>query len=83
MAEMTHTNKVKAAKANPAKEFNRPQDVLLANDLSRDEKRAILERWKQDAMQLQTATSENMTGGEPSRIEDVGPPPRGVEHLGD
>lgn len=63
--------KIVQAKQNPAAMFDRPQDVLMANDLSRDEKRAILEQWKQDAIQLQVATEENMAGGEPSKIEEV------------
>jgi hypothetical protein len=63
--------KIAKAKQNPAAMFERPQDVLMANDLSKDEKRAILEQWKQDAMLLQTATDENMAGGEPSKIEEV------------
>ena len=67
----TESGKLREAKQNPAAMFNKPQDVLSANDLSTDEKRAILEQWKQDSMQLQQASDENMTGGEPSRIEDV------------
>jgi len=63
--------KMAQARQNPAAMFDRPQDVLMANDLSRDEKRAILEQWKQDAIQLQKATEENMAGGEPSKIEEV------------
>jgi hypothetical protein len=63
--------KIAQARQNPSAMFDRPQDVLMANDLSRDEKRAILEQWKQDAMQLQKATEENMAGGEPSKIEEV------------
>ncbi len=65
------SGKLQEAKQNPAAMFDGPQDVLAANDLSKDEKRAILEQWKTDAMQLQQASSENMSGGEPSRIEDV------------
>jgi hypothetical protein len=67
----TESGKLREAKQNPAAMFNKPQDVLSANDLSTDEKRAILEQWKQDSMQLQQAADENMTGGEPSQIEDV------------
>lgn len=62
--------KVEKAKESPASIFDSPADVLSAN-LSKDEKRAILEQWKVDAIQLQQAADENMTGGEPSRIEDV------------
>lgn len=67
----TESGKLREAKQNPAAMFAKPQDVLTTNDLSHDEKRAILEQWKQDSMQLQQATAENMTGGEPSMIEDV------------
>lgn len=67
----SESGKLRKAKQNPAAMFDEPQDVLTANDLSTDEKRAILDQWKQDAMQLQQAADENMTGGEPSRIEDV------------
>jgi hypothetical protein len=65
------SGKLREAKQNPAAMFDGPQDVLAANDLSKDEKRAILEQWKIDSMALQQAADENMTGGEPSRIEDV------------
>jgi hypothetical protein len=65
------SGKLREAKQNPSAMFGEPQEVLAANDLSKDEKRAILEQWKVDAMQLQQAADENMTGGEPSRIEDV------------
>ncbi len=67
----TESGKLREAKQNPAAMFATPQDVLSTNDLSKDEKRAILEQWKQDSMQLQQAADENMTGGEPSMIEDV------------
>ncbi|MGE3302061.1 MAG: hypothetical protein AB7M12_02995 [Hyphomonadaceae bacterium] len=57
--------------ANPAGAFGAPRDVLHAEGCSLDQKREILEHWKEDAMQLQTATDENMAGGEPSRLEEV------------
>lgn len=72
MSDLTsESGKVLEAKQNPSAMFHEPQNVLSANDLSKDEKRAILEQWKLDAMQLQQAADENMTGGEMSRIEDV------------
>lgn len=62
---------VKEAKVNPSKVFGGPMDVLTAPGLSQRERREILESWEQEARLLQTATGENMAGGEPSRIEDV------------
>jgi hypothetical protein len=62
---------VQDAIANPSKIFNAPMDVIEAPGMTNGEKRAILESWEQEARLLQTATGENMSGGEPSRIEDV------------
>ena len=62
---------IKEAKANPSKVFSAPSDVLAVPGLSIRERREILESWEQEARLLQTATGENMAGGEPSRIEDV------------
>jgi hypothetical protein len=63
--------RVKEAVANPSKVFTAPIDVVRTPGLSDAEKRAILESWEQEARLLQTATAENMAGGEESRIEDV------------
>lgn len=62
---------VKEAVANPSKVFSAPMDVIRTPALTDEEKRAILESWEQEARLLQTATAENMAGGEESRIEEV------------
>ena len=69
--DMQISTAVKEAVANPSKIFNAPMDVIHTPGLSEADKRAILESWEQEARLLQTATAENMAGGEPSRIEDV------------
>ena len=69
--DMQISSAVAEAVANPSKIFNAPMDVVLTPGLSEPDKRAILESWEQEARLLQTATGENMAGGEPSRIEDV------------
>lgn len=58
-------------KASPAMAFERPQDVLTANELSKEEKRDVLMRWKADAIDLQVAADENMAGGESTRLDEV------------
>jgi hypothetical protein len=65
--------KESAAKAmeNPTKQFDSPFKVLESSTLTADEKLAILKNWENEAHQLQTATEENMYGGEQSRIEDI------------
>lgn len=57
--------------ANPQHHFRHPADVLNEQTLSTEEKRQILESWKQDAQRLAESTSENMSGGEESDLRDV------------
>ena len=39
--------------------------------LNREEKLAILEAWEMEARELSVAAEENMSGGEPSLLQDV------------
>lgn len=57
--------------ANPQRHFDHPVDVLNEPELSVDEKRRILESWKQDAQRLAESTAENMSGGEETDLRDV------------
>jgi hypothetical protein len=57
--------------ANPHRHFDHPAEVLDEPGLSVDEKRRILESWKQDAQRLAESTAENMSGGEESDLRDV------------
>ncbi len=47
---------------NPASVFETPDDVLEAEELSREQKIDILRRWEYDARELQVADEENMIG---------------------
>jgi hypothetical protein len=53
---------------DPAKHFNKPASVLDDERLDADHKRRILESWKVDEVELDTATDENMGEG----MEDAG-----------
>ncbi|MDP3738666.1 MAG: hypothetical protein Q8R02_14820 [Hyphomonadaceae bacterium] len=57
--------------ANPHRHFDHPTEVLDEPGLSVDEKRRILESWKQDAQRLAESTAENMSGGEETDLRDV------------
>jgi hypothetical protein len=57
--------------SNPSAFFDAPMEVVKHADYSDAEKHQILVCWKEQAKNLQTATGEGMSGGEPSRIEDV------------
>lgn len=59
------------ALADPSSEFESPEAVLARSELTLEQKKAILERWRQDAELLQQAEGENMAGGEPSMLARV------------
>ena len=63
-------SEMKEAIANPTKVFDEPADVVNAA-LPTATKQKILKNWEDEAKQLMAAADENMTGGEPSRIDDV------------
>jgi hypothetical protein len=62
---------VEKAMLSPVSVFEKPADVLITPDLSRDEKIAILQRWVSDAVALQRATDENMSGGETPPLDEI------------
>jgi len=41
--------------------FKRPEDVVTASDLTREQKIEILRRWEYDAREIQVADEEGMT----------------------
>ncbi|MGV1014032.1 MAG: hypothetical protein ACOYB4_03585 [Methyloceanibacter sp.] len=51
---------IEQAKLDPATVFRRPQDVLRAEGMSLEDKKAILLRWEEDAEALIRATEEGM-----------------------
>jgi hypothetical protein len=59
------------AKANPTRYYRRPVEVLRDRRLTRAEKLAILEAWELEARELAVASEENMSGGEPSLLDEV------------
>lgn len=67
----THQEQVESAIADPTRHYTRPMDVVYDDELATDEKRRILESWKQDAELLSTAQDENMAGGERPQLQDV------------
>lgn len=56
---------------NPQQHFAHPAEVLTAQDLSTEDKRRILESWKQDEQRLAESSAENMVGGEETELRDV------------
>jgi len=68
---MSDKTSLEEKKLNPASAYGHPDDVLKDENLTRDEKIAILREWHYDAMRLQESAAENMTGGEPDRLQSV------------
>lgn len=54
---------LKKAMLDPQSVFKTPQAVLKHAELTHDQKIAILEQWRADAIELQIAEAENMPGG--------------------
>jgi hypothetical protein len=57
---MTHSIDLDQAKLDPQSVFHSPRDVLVAQGLSQEDKKAILDRWAADADALLRATEEGM-----------------------
>lgn len=51
--------------ADVSKHFASPEELLARQDLTREQKLALLRQWEYDLHLLQVATEENMTGDAP------------------
>jgi hypothetical protein len=56
---------------DPRAVFAEPKEVLSHRDLTTEQKRAILESWRQDAVRLSASEGENMAGGEETMLQRV------------
>ena len=56
---------------DPVGNFASPADVVKDDALSTKQKRDALTGWEHDAIRLSVATEEGMSGGEPSRLDEV------------
>ena len=56
---------------DPCAVFAEPKEVLADRDLSADQKHAILESWRHDALRLSASEGENMAGGEEAMLQRV------------
>jgi hypothetical protein len=56
---------------DPRAVFGEPKEVLAHQDLTTDQKHAILESWRHDALRLSASEGENMAGGEEAMLQRV------------
>jgi len=68
---MTENISFEDKKLNPAGAYGHPDEVLSDQSLTRDQRIEILREWHYDALRLQDSAAENMTGGEPDRLQSV------------
>ena len=68
---MTTEEIIADKKVNPSASYLRPDDIVNDGALTNEQKIAILREWHYDALRLQDAAEENMTGGEPDRLQAV------------
>jgi hypothetical protein len=61
----------KKAKLNPAAVFKSPQEVVSSQELSREQKIEILRQWEQEAMSMEVADEESMTGPQPKLLQPI------------
>ena len=62
---------LKRALLDPAEVFGDPANVVSAEGIDYETKIEILRRWGYDALELDVAEEENMTGGEPSQLDKI------------
>ena len=59
------------AMLDPTSVFAGPEDVVASEEMTDAQKVEILRRWGYDALELEVAEEENMTGGEPDILDRV------------
>jgi hypothetical protein len=59
------------AKLNPAASFKSPQEVVSSQELSREQKIEILQRWEQDARLMEVAEEESMSGSQAKLLQPI------------
>jgi len=59
------------AKLNAAAVFKSSQEVVSSQELSREQKIEILQRWEQDARSMEVAEEESMPGQQPKLLQPI------------
>jgi hypothetical protein len=62
---------LETARLNPGSVFTSPEELREFPGLSREQKIDLLQRWAEDARELEVAESEGMGGGETSLLGQI------------
>lgn len=69
--------------ADVSKHFSKPGDIVLAAELTRDQKVELLSHWEYDLRELMVASEEAMTGESQGRTgEELGKVQAALDELG-
>jgi hypothetical protein len=68
---MTPEANMERVNISPSITYGHPASVAEDKSIDASERLRILKRWEQEARDLQRASDENMTGGEPSMLPEV------------
>jgi len=67
----TSSPSIEAIIKDPVKHFRAPREVIADQQLTREDKRRILESWALDAQLIAVADEENMSGPQRPGLRDV------------
>lgn len=56
---------------DPSSIFKAPEDIFASAQFTRSQKIELLRRWEEDALEIETAETEGMTGGEQSHLREI------------
>jgi hypothetical protein len=62
---------VEQALLDPGSVFDSPEELLVAEGLSREQRIAILRRWEYDASEVSVAVEEGMPGGNADLVHRI------------
>lgn len=69
--DSNNPNNLAEITANPERFYDSPNAILQDENLTNDSRLKILKSWENDAIELQKADEENMSGGRRSRLSEV------------
>jgi hypothetical protein len=71
MTEADNEMDLEKARLDPGSVFASPEELCESPGLSREQKVDLLQRWAEDARELEVAEEEGMGGGESSLLERI------------
>jgi len=71
MTQAADDKDLETARLDPGSVYTSPEELCESPELSREQKIDLLQRWAEDARELEVAESEGMGGGETSLLARI------------